>query len=78
MLSQKKTRFGDSPALTVDVNNGFKNEEKTSDNAVNETSNQLSQTEVQQMMAEVRKQIEERKRKLNVFNTHLFFRFNSF
>ena len=62
MLSQKKSRFGDS-SLPMDINNGFNDESKAEDNS---SANSLSQTEVQQMMADVRKQIEERKRKLNV------------
>ena len=66
ILGQKKSRFADSSSM----NNGFNSENPSSDGSVTITDNvstkPLSETEVQRMMADVRKQIEERKRKLNV------------
>ncbi len=69
MLGQKKSRFADS-SLPIDINNGINNnnnnDNNEDNNGLNASNNQLSATEVERMMADVHKQIEERKRRLNV------------
>lgn len=60
MMAPKKSRFSDNSTLD---NNGINIE---SDSNVSINVSQLSSLQIQQMMANVHKQIEERKKQLNV------------
>jgi len=68
MLAPKKSRFSDTPTLDMDINNGINNNESNSDIDTNIKTNveELSSVQIQQMMAKVHKEIEERKKMLNV------------
>jgi hypothetical protein len=62
MMAPKRSRFSDNS--TLDNNNGI-NIESDSNLSITNVS-QLSSLQIQQMMANVHKQIEERKKQLNV------------
>ncbi len=62
MMAPKRSRFSDNS--TLDNNNGI-NIESDSNISITNVS-QLSSLQIQQMMANVHKQIEERKKQLNV------------